>query len=109
MTNKSTAKKKDKGIVIPMPASDPENREKQLINYAVNLAEKQLLEGTAAPSTINHFLKMASRRENIERDILERQAELISAKATAISKDKDVERIAREAIEAMKHYGKTEI
>lgn len=37
------------------PAMSPEARENQLISYAVDLAEQQLLDGTASPSVITHF------------------------------------------------------
>lgn len=86
------------------PAVDPESREKQLVNLAVDLAERQLMDGTAPPSVINHFLKIASKRESLERDILEKQAELIQSKAKNISKDRDAEELAKAAIEAMKSY-----
>lgn len=86
------------------PASDPESREKQLIQLAVDLAEKQLIDGSAPPSVINHFLKLASKRETLERDILEKQAELITAKSQGIKGNKDAEKLAKEAIEAMKSY-----
>ena len=52
------------------PAQDPVAREKQLINLAVDLAEKQLIEGTASPSVLTHYLKLASTRETVEREIL---------------------------------------
>jgi hypothetical protein len=86
------------------PASSPEAREQQLVSLAVNLAEKQLLDGTASPSVINHFLKIASTRETIEREILEKQSKLIEAKAQSISKDREAEELAKAAIEAMKNY-----
>lgn len=87
-----------------LPASTPENRERQLIALAVNLAEKQLLDGTASPSIINHYLKMASTREVIERDILEKQAKLIEAKAESIVKAKEQEQLTKAALDAMKNY-----
>lgn len=86
------------------PAQSPEAREKQLVNLAVSLAEKQLRDGTAAPSIINHYLKIASTREVIEREILERQKVLIEAKAQSISKDGESEKLAKAAIDAMKNY-----
>jgi hypothetical protein len=86
------------------PATSPEAREQQLINAAVDLAERQLRDGTAAPSVINHFLKMASKREVIEREILERQKTLIEAKAENIKKDSENEAMAKKALEAMKSY-----
>lgn len=86
------------------PASTPEGREQQLVNLAVNLAEKQLRDGTASPSVISHFLKIASRREVLEREILEKQSKLIEAKASSISRDREAEELAKAAINAMKNY-----
>lgn len=86
------------------PATTPEAREQQLVNLAVDLAEKQLRDGTASPSVIAHFLKLASRREVLEREILEKNARLIDAKANNIDKDREAQVTAKEAIEAMKKY-----
>lgn len=86
------------------PATTPEAREKQLVSLAVDLAEKQLIAGTAAPSVINHFLKIASSRDVLEREILEKQSKLIEAKASSISKDREAEELAKAAISAMKNY-----
>lgn len=98
MTAKKKADRKSK------PASTPEAREKQLVSLAVDLAEKQLKEGTASPSIINHYLKIASRRESLERDILEKQSKLIQSKAENMTKDREAEELAKAAIEAMKSY-----
>lgn len=98
MTAKKKTTKKKK------PASSPEAREKQLTQLAVDLAEKQLIEGTASPSIINHYLKVASSREVQERDILAKQAELLKAKAENISSDREAEELANAAIEAMRSY-----
>lgn len=86
------------------PATSPEARERQLVNLAVNLAEKQLMNGTASPSVINHFLKLASKRENLEQEILAKNAQLIEAKSKNIEKERESEEIAKAAIEAMKAY-----
>lgn len=98
------AERKKKEVKESRPQSSPEAREQQLVNLAVQLAEKQLRDGTASPSIINHYLKMASRREVIEREILEKQAKLIDAKTQTIVKEKEQEEVARRAIEAMKNY-----
>lgn len=107
MTDKKRVAKKPSSPVVSRkskPSQDPESRERQLVNLAVDLAEKQLMEGTASPSVLNHFLKIASKREILERDILEKQAELIKSKAQNISKDRDAEDLAKAAIEAMRSY-----
>lgn len=87
------------------PASNPENREQQLINKAVKLAEKQLDDGTASAAVITHYLKLATQREQIELANLKKQGNMLEAKATSITQAKENENIAKEAIEAMKSYG----
>jgi len=85
-------------------AADPEAREKQLANMAMNLAEKQLREGTASPSVITHFLKLASTREEIEKDSLKAQKKLVEAKANSIVTHSDSEKKAEEALGAFRKY-----
>ena len=51
------------------PALTPEARENQLVSLAVDLAEKQLREGTASSQVITHYLKLGStKRKNRKRD-----------------------------------------
>lgn len=87
------------------PALTPEAREDQLISLAVNLAEKQLLEGTASSQVITHYLKLGSSKEKIEKEILEKQKELITAKTEALQSAKRVEELYGEALKAMRTYG----
>ena len=51
------------------PALTPEARENQLIYLATNLAEQQLLDGTASSQVITHYLKLGSTKERIEKEI----------------------------------------
>lgn len=87
------------------PSSTIEGRENQLIALAVDLAEKQLREGTASSQVITHYLKLGSTKERIEKDILEKQKELITAKTEALKSQKKVEEIYEAALNAMKTYG----
>lgn len=86
------------------PAINPEQRENQMISLAVDLAEKQLLEGTASSQVITHYLKLGTKKEKIERDILEKQKELITAKTEALKSQKRVEELYAEALTAMRRY-----
>lgn len=86
------------------PAFNPEARENQLISLAVDLAEKQLREGTASSQVITHYLKLGSTKERIEKEILERQKELITAKTEALQSQKRIEELYADAIGAMKRY-----
>lgn len=64
-------------------ARTPEARENQLINLAIDLAEKQLSEGTASAMVITHYIKMASMKEKLEREKLEKEIEHLKAKTEA--------------------------
>lgn len=85
-------------------ASNPENREKQLVSLAVDLAEKQLRDGSASAAVMTHYLKIGSNRETLEREILEKQAAFLEAKAKSMDSSKDAQQLAKDAIEAMKNY-----
>ena len=87
------------------PALTPEARENQLISLAVDLAEQQLRDGTASSQVITHYLKLGSTKERIEKEILEKQKELISAETESLKSAKRIEELYDEAIKAMRHYG----
>jgi len=86
------------------PATTPEGRENQLISLAADLAEKQLVSGTASSQVITHFLKLASTREKLEQERLQRENLLLSAKVDQISSTKTMEKLYEKAIEAMRSY-----
>lgn len=86
------------------PAISPEARENQLIALAVDLAEKQLLEGTASSQVITHYLKLGTTKEKIEKEILEKQKELIDAKTENLKSAKKVEELYADALNAMRDY-----
>nr|DAJ59474.1 MAG TPA: hypothetical protein [Bacteriophage sp.] len=86
------------------PATNPEARENQLIGLAVDLAERQLIEGTASSQVIAHFLKLGSTKERIEKEILEKQKDLIEAKTEALQSAKRIEELYTNALNAMKSY-----
>lgn len=93
---------------VQPPAMNPDAREKQLTKLAYDLAERQLRDGSASPSVISHFLKIASKREVLEQEILEKQKTLIEAKADSMSKDREAEELAKQAINAMRKYRPSE-
>jgi hypothetical protein len=86
------------------PATTPEARENQLISMAYDLVEQRLLDGTATSQETVHFLRLGSTKERIEKEILERQKELITAKTEALQSAKHVEELYANALEAMRKY-----
>lgn len=86
------------------PARSIKSREDQLIALAVDLAEKQLTEGTASSQVIAHYLKLGSTREKLEQKILDRQRYLLEAKTDSLKSAKKMEEMYAEAIQAMRVY-----
>lgn len=85
-------------------ASTPGARENQLINLAVDLAEKQLRDGTASAQVISHYLKASSTREHLEKQRLAMEVELMEAKKKAIEQSDRMEVLVQQAIDAMRGY-----
>lgn len=86
------------------PAQSVEARENQLISLAVDLAEKQLMEGTASSQVITHYLKLGSTKERLEKQILEEQVDLLKAKTEALQSAKRAEELFADAMKAFAQY-----
>lgn len=86
------------------PALSPEARENQLVSLAVDLAEKQLRDGTATSQVITHYLKLGSTKEKIEKEILMKQKELIEAKTQSLQSAQRIEELYKNALDAMRKY-----
>ena len=85
-------------------ASSPEAREKQMVALAIDLAEQQLLEGTASSQVITHFLKSGSTKEQVENELKIEQRNHLKAKTEAIASAQASEEIYKEALKAMSEY-----
>lgn len=85
-------------------ATTPEARENQMIALAVDLAEKQMQEGTASSQTIQHYLKLGSTRERLEQQRLMREVDLLEKKAESMASAQRVEELYEKAITAMRSY-----
>ena len=86
------------------PATTPEGREKQLIELAMEATEKRIRNGTASAQELVHFIKAGSPTAKLERQILEKQKELLVAKTSAIESQKRVEELYSNALSAMRAY-----
>lgn len=86
------------------PAITPEARENQMISLAVDLAEKKLLDGTASSQMICYYLKLGSTKEKLEKEILEKQKELMAAKTENLKSVKSIEELYKNAMNAMREY-----
>lgn len=86
------------------PAATMEGRENQLVSLAIDLAEQQLMDGTASAQVITHYLKLGSTRNKAEMEKLRRENELLRAKTESVDANKNVEKLYAEAIQAFKSY-----
>ena len=86
------------------PALTPEARENQMISLAVDLAEKQLQEGTASSQVITHYLKLGSMRERLEREKLAEENKVLRAKTESVEEAADMKDLYEKAIKAMQRY-----
>lgn len=86
------------------PALTEEGRENQLISSAIDLAEKQIAEGTASSQVITHFLKLGSTRERLEQERLRRENQLLESKVEMMASAKRVEELYESALNAMRLY-----
>lgn len=86
------------------PATTEEGRENQLISLASDLAERQLIDGTASSQVITHFLKLGTSREKLEQERIQRENLLLSAKVDQIQSAKRIEELYETALSAMRQY-----
>ena len=87
------------------PAISPEVRESQLIARAVDLAEQQLIDGTASSQVITHYLKLGTVKNQLELEKLRKENELLKAKTEAIQSAQRIEELYANALSAMRDYG----
>jgi hypothetical protein len=86
------------------PATTLEGRENQLISSAIDLAEKQILAGTASAQVIVHFLRLGTTREQLEKAKTEKEVELLRARTDSLESAKNVETLYKQALDAMRSY-----
>ncbi len=97
-------RKANESAKAPRPATTPEGRENQLISLAIDLAEKQIRAGTASSQVISHFLKLATTREQLEKEKLQGENQLLLAKIESLASQKRVEELYQNALNAMRSY-----
>lgn len=102
--SKGVAKKpKDSGYISSL-ATTPEGRESQIIAKAYDLAEKRIDEGTASAQEIVHWLRMGSPKERLERQVMDEQRKLLTAKTGSIESERKSEEFYKRVLEAMSSY-----
>lgn len=86
------------------PALSPEARENQMIALAVDLAEKQLRDGSASSQVITHFLKLGTTKAELEKEKLRMDNKKTEAQIKSIQSADEMKVMYEKAIKAMKNY-----
>ncbi len=90
------------------PPMTQEAQENLMISLAMQCAEKQLRDGTASSQVITHYLKLGSSKERLEKEILEKQKELIDAKTINIKSNGEAKELYEKALVAFRKYSGAE-
>ena len=76
----------------------------QLISLAYDVAERQMIEGSASAQVVTHFLKMGSTRNALEEQKIMRENLLLAAKVEQLASASRMEELYENAIRAMRSY-----
>lgn len=97
-------KRKPEEDLPPIPARTEMEEEKRAGGYAMDLAIKQLREGTASSQIIVHFLKINSQKEQAELEKTRSEIALLKAKKKAIESAEEQDKKYEEVIKAISAY-----
>ncbi len=97
-------KRTPKDELEPVAARTEIEEEKRAGGYAMDLAIKQLREGTASSQIIVHFLKINSQKEQAELAKVRKEIELLEAKKKAIESGEEQDKKYEEVIRAISSY-----
>lgn len=86
------------------PGKTLEARERQMVRLAVDLAEQQLMDGTASSQVITHYLKLGTTRERLEKERIKEENKLLKAKTESIKSEAKREELMQNAIRAFRKY-----
>lgn len=86
------------------PSTTLAGRENQLVSLAVDLAEKQLREGTASSQVITHYLKLGTTVNELEKEKIKYENDLLKAKTESLRSQQRIESLYLEALNAMRAY-----
>lgn len=89
---------------LPPPATTLEGREDQLISAAMDLVERRIHEGTASAQETVHFLKLGTVREQLERNKLRSENEVLATRVKEMESRQSSEGLYAEALKAFRGY-----
>jgi hypothetical protein len=89
---------------LPPPATTLEGREDQLIAAAMDLVEKRIRGETASAQETVHFLRLGSRRNQLEQDKLVAENLVLQSRVKEMESRKSTEELYRRALNAIRGY-----
>lgn len=89
---------------LPPPATTLEGREDQLIAAAMDLVERRISEGTASAQETVHFLRLGSRRNQLEQDKLRHEGLVLQTRVREMESRRSSEELYSRALAAMRGY-----
>lgn len=86
------------------PARTPEEQEQYMIGIATDLAEKQILDGTASSQVITHYLKLGSTEGRLSQDLTKSKIVNIDAKTEEVNSSREIQDLFKNAQNAARGY-----
>jgi hypothetical protein len=89
---------------IEPPATTRSGRDAQMVDLAYRCVERRMRDGTASSQETTHFLKLATVKEQREREKLEAEIKLANAKIASLESQSASATLYADAIEAFSIY-----
>lgn len=88
----------------PNPSVTDEEQENKLIALSYRQAEQQLIEGTASSQIVTHFLKLGTRKADLELEQAKLQNRLLEEKILSEQSSIEINKMFTQVMEALKVY-----
>ena len=104
MPTKKNTSSETKETKKRMPGRTVLSREEQLASLTYDLAEAQLLDGTASSQVMTHFLKVGASSHALEMEHLKAEIELLKGKLESLKRTDNLEQMYKDAVRATQVY-----
>lgn len=86
------------------PPLDDQGMEDKLISLAMQEAQRQMESGTASAQVITHFLKLGSKRAEVELEKIRRESDLIKEKIESEQSGQKMAEMIEDVLDALRSY-----
>lgn len=88
----------------PAPATNPENRLRQVGSEALDAIEDRILSGKATGAELIFAAQFLDPTRELKKEKLTKENQLLETKSNAIESEQKTDEMYQRAIEAMRHY-----